>query len=1124
MNKMLENMKRKKWRIIMVVFVVALFLFSPLVNVQAEYKLIVKSSRDDSGKTMDVWQEKTGNTVNTQYRYEDGTVKQFSSPANSGDTTYSSDFFGNLIEKDSKTGTTVTTDPATGKSTTSTSPGFGTIVGNLLGWLIYMIAVAAGWIVSALVYAMLSVMSYPINTHLDAVTNGWKVIRDLCNNFFIVILIAIAIGTIIKIPQWQIKELLPKLLVMAILINFSKMFCGLMIDVSQVLMLAFAAPLQGITGGNIILSALGIPDMYNLMGGDKGSYMDYGAANTSVEGQEIGFGNVITALVYALIASVVAAAVLVAIIAILIYRIVVLLFLTVLSPLPFLLTTFKKGEQYASQWWTEMSKNLIVGPIMLFFLWISFVIMGFSGNTTKNQDANVINGLGASNKIVDNTSSTKQMIVLSNAMSTEGIINFALVIGMLVASLVMGQKTGAVGASWAGSSLSFLNKARKGAQAMPWRATKGIGRGVGAVGGAIATGINDRLLIGEGLARTGFKLANKVPLARTLLSRPFARMTANMKSARTKRNEETARNAALVNRKRIEDMTAEELVAMAEKGNIDQQMAVAPELIRRVIANPTLDKNLENRANQVFGELFTKTNLNGANSKIIGDLKDKYFRHQARALDTTSKKDLREGVMSGTYDIDKAVRKIDTGGEKEHGRLQKLFDTFMLEPDEQEYKKNGKKADINSFIRYMYGFHDADPKALANTLAQFQDEGIKEIIRKQLDFGQLRSLLTVDSESGLVDKDNTLTIGNALLKNRLVGTEQLSHLVYDSSSDKPMNEESRDILADLVTQNASEISSRIKERISEVKQLEKAGKGTEAGELRAAIQKGMADIYENVSDVCGASTMKTIRGSIEDQKVLSKKAFVDATMNRAQRLDEHRKEYAAAHNGIMPSMEEFDKNGNALANYDAEYKRLTDNFGLGGEHVSTGSTKVDLIAMAEQLAERKKLAETAGDFYARTNYDADMKILEDKMVGSFIGGLSVSDFGNIQMGPPPAEGDNKGSMASALKLVQSFTLKSNGAKLYNYRRNAAKHKSNEAATNLLWNAIGSGSNGKKADELSDAELEVIREKIMKEFKIKKGMYGYVDAGDSAYLKMIQIMLKALQDNPEVWENFKPKQA
>jgi hypothetical protein len=62
------------------------------------------------------------------------------------------------------------------------------------------------------------------------VSQGWIVLRDLVNMFFVLGLLFIAFITVLRIERQPWNKLLGKLLLMAILVNFSKTICGVIID------------------------------------------------------------------------------------------------------------------------------------------------------------------------------------------------------------------------------------------------------------------------------------------------------------------------------------------------------------------------------------------------------------------------------------------------------------------------------------------------------------------------------------------------------------------------------------------------------------------------------------------------------------------------------------------------------------------------------------------------------------------------------------------------------------------------------------------------------------------------------------------------------------------------------
>jgi len=369
------------------------------------------------------------------------------------------------------------------------------VVGNTVGWVLYYIVAAIGWILNIFIAVMLVVGQY--NNFLDepVVQSGWVVIRDLSNNFFIIILMVIAVGTILRVPNYHYKQLLPKLLIMAVLINFSKLFTGILIDFSQVVMLTFANALvgeHGTEGYSIILGAIGMPSAFSL-----GSVAEL----TKAEGVEI--MDVIAALIFAGIISSVALVVVAMIVVVLVFRVVMLWFLIILSPLAFVATTFPRSKGYAGQWWDELFKYLIVGPALMFFLFVSLSaltrISDPESDWAKNNPAatatldadgyNASPGLGAlgqdpkTQALNEATAKTS----LSDMASPAGVFNVAMVIGLLMGSLIAAQKLGVAGSQYASKGISMI---KTGFQKPAFGASSFVAKGAWGIAKGTASGIN----------------------------------------------------------------------------------------------------------------------------------------------------------------------------------------------------------------------------------------------------------------------------------------------------------------------------------------------------------------------------------------------------------------------------------------------------------------------------------------------------------------------------------------------------------------------------------------------------------------------------------------------------------
>ncbi|GAF67718.1 unnamed protein product, partial [marine sediment metagenome] len=75
---------------------------------------------------------------------------------------------------------------------------------------------------------------------------GWTLTRDLANMGFILILVAIGLGTALRIGEYTAKKTLPLLIIIALLINFTPVVCGLIIDATNIAMNFFIGEMTGL--------------------------------------------------------------------------------------------------------------------------------------------------------------------------------------------------------------------------------------------------------------------------------------------------------------------------------------------------------------------------------------------------------------------------------------------------------------------------------------------------------------------------------------------------------------------------------------------------------------------------------------------------------------------------------------------------------------------------------------------------------------------------------------------------------------------------------------------------------------------------------------------------------------
>ena len=350
---------------------------------------------------------------------------------------------------------------------------FGDWATDVVGDLIEVLIRGISAILILLVNVFMEVASYSNFIEAPAVKHGWVLVRDLCNMFFVIILLIIAFATILGQDKYSAKNMLPKLVLAAVLINFSKLICGLTIDFANVVMLTFVNAFSAIGAGNI-LNILGIEKITRLRG-------DGDVTNATLVTSYI-FG-----LLYVIIATVVVASM----VAMLVIRVVMIWILTVLSPLAFFLQAVPgKGASYASQWWDEWTKNLLVGPILAFFLWLSFAALQSGTNPIEVSDA-------GDKELAANLSDLSG--TATEAGQVGNLVQFVIAIGMLIGGMTIAQSVGGAAGGAIGSGMKTLNKGKA--------RVFGAGAAVGA--GAMALGKSGVKSVGRGVRRATLSTISK---------------------------------------------------------------------------------------------------------------------------------------------------------------------------------------------------------------------------------------------------------------------------------------------------------------------------------------------------------------------------------------------------------------------------------------------------------------------------------------------------------------------------------------------------------------------------------------------------------------------------------------
>lgn len=330
---------------------------------------------------------------------------------------------------------------ATGKGTTNDKRQEHNFIVQLLGNLILgigaMCLLVGGEILDLSIRYLVFEMGDMINANSfgGAINNLWTLIRDICNLAFIFGFIYLGIRTIFDPESASVKRTLARIIIGALLINFSLFIVKFVVDFSN--FTAFKI-YQAMTSGSgsisgAILEEMGVTSFYS----SKVSPQDF--ARTTGGGAfwfyVIGALMLMVAAVTFFIAAVM-----------FIVRFVVLIFLMLGSPILFAAPVFPKFEQTASMLWGKLFSNAFFAPVYLLLLLMCI---------------KVVHGLMAS------MSTPKQMIsdTLMHAPTVDSyavILNYVVIIFFLIQSLLIAQKMGAVGGDTAVSAFHGMRKSAQG--------------------------------------------------------------------------------------------------------------------------------------------------------------------------------------------------------------------------------------------------------------------------------------------------------------------------------------------------------------------------------------------------------------------------------------------------------------------------------------------------------------------------------------------------------------------------------------------------------------------------------------------------------------------------------------
>ena len=110
----------------------------------------------------------------------------------------------------------------------------GTIAKGIFRWLGSLVFKLGMFILNVSLSFFDFMLKMGLEGQSDIARVGWTVCRDIANMFFILFMVVIAFATILRIERYGVKQLLPKVIIIALLINFSMVLCFVLIDFTNI--------------------------------------------------------------------------------------------------------------------------------------------------------------------------------------------------------------------------------------------------------------------------------------------------------------------------------------------------------------------------------------------------------------------------------------------------------------------------------------------------------------------------------------------------------------------------------------------------------------------------------------------------------------------------------------------------------------------------------------------------------------------------------------------------------------------------------------------------------------------------------------------------------------------------
>jgi hypothetical protein len=326
-----------------------------------------------------------------------------------------------------------------------------TLVSDVILWAAGLFLMMTGFLMNLTIKITIEQMSDFVKN--EGVRAAWTVIRDVANIGFIFGIVYIAISTILRVGGQTAKELLGKLIMMAILINFSFFFTGVIIDTSNILTLTLYEEIKKINNdysvtledeeedsrnlgeiiegeGGMDFLTVGISGAFmqelRLTSFFKGVSEDIGGTEGETETPD--YKSIVILSIFAVIMIGILGFIFLVVSLLLLIRLIALVILMVLSPIAYLGWALPATKGYSDKWWTALWNQVLFAPAYMLMTLVVLVII--SNEKWKEAMAKGNASGGGFESLLTDFADIAYLVV-----------NYIVIVGLVIASVVIAVQT-----------------------------------------------------------------------------------------------------------------------------------------------------------------------------------------------------------------------------------------------------------------------------------------------------------------------------------------------------------------------------------------------------------------------------------------------------------------------------------------------------------------------------------------------------------------------------------------------------------------------------------------------------------------------------------------------------------